>query len=421
MITTVGLAVRRTRWLAALATTGLLSTLALVGSAAPATAGSSHAVIAFSDYTNGLFLTQPGSPGSETPIPNTQEAYSPTWSPDGSHLAYSIFFVTSAGLNSEIVEVSRTGAHPHVLLGPLVNDEIGSVAWSPNGKEIAYTCDEAAKGTYGSTALFQLCLLDVATGKTRLVTDPSGVNGLQGTQSGFQRLSWNPAGTEVAGSILHQLTCSGPGTLPGDYCAESDVGVINVKSGAYSILYRNSSESPSFSNDGHHIVFFRADPSGPSGIVVMDPNGHDAHSIVSLKDVDGQAAEVAGDPTYSPDSKEVLFAAEGLKDGNGFAQLYTVKADGNGGFEKFTSHVSDVYDAVWTPALTTCTVPNLKGDSLAKAKKELKKNACTLGKVSGPKKHRKKLVVVKQGHKAKSDLPAGSRVNVTLGKPHKKK
>ena len=58
-----------------------------------------------------------------------------------------------------------------------------------------------------------------------------------------------------------------------------------------------------------------------------------------------------------------------------------------------------------------CVVPKLKGKTLKKARKALKKAHCKLGKITGPK--GKKARIKKQKPKAGTVLAAGSKVKVT--------
>ncbi len=62
------------------------------------------------------------------------------------------------------------------------------------------------------------------------------------------------------------------------------------------------------------------------------------------------------------------------------------------------------------PPAKHCVVPNVKGDTLKKAKKRLKAANCRLGKVQGRGKK-----VKTQRPKVGTVLPAGSKVNVKLG------
>jgi hypothetical protein len=64
-----------------------------------------------------------------------------------------------------------------------------------------------------------------------------------------------------------------------------------------------------------------------------------------------------------------------------------------------------------------CLVPKLKGSSLSGAKRKLAAAGCALGKVTRRKthKHRRPLVVVRQGTPAGSQRGSGTKVSVTLG------
>jgi hypothetical protein len=64
---------------------------------------------------------------------------------------------------------------------------------------------------------------------------------------------------------------------------------------------------------------------------------------------------------------------------------------------------------------TPCVVPQLKGDSLAAARRALAKANCAMGKVSKPTTHRGRLVVRRQGTHAGVKLGRGASVAVTLG------
>jgi hypothetical protein len=64
-----------------------------------------------------------------------------------------------------------------------------------------------------------------------------------------------------------------------------------------------------------------------------------------------------------------------------------------------------------------CVVPSLKGDSLSKARRALSKAHCKLGKVTTPRgSSRAALVVTHQRTAPGKKLPAGARVDVTLGR-----
>ena len=63
---------------------------------------------------------------------------------------------------------------------------------------------------------------------------------------------------------------------------------------------------------------------------------------------------------------------------------------------------------------TSCTVPKLKGQTLAKAKTLIKRAGCALGKVSGPSRNREHRHVVSQKPAARQTVSAGTKVNVQV-------
>jgi hypothetical protein len=63
-----------------------------------------------------------------------------------------------------------------------------------------------------------------------------------------------------------------------------------------------------------------------------------------------------------------------------------------GPLTQVTNTPRDSIQASWAPAVTLCTVPKLKGKTLAAAKKLVKRAGCVLGSVGGPKANRSGLI-----------------------------
>lgn len=72
-------------------------------------------------------------------------------------------------------------------------------------------------------------------------------------------------------------------------------------------------------------------------------------------------------------------------------------------------------------AMATCLVPSLRGDALRTARRALSKAHCKLGRVFGPRRHRARLVVTRQGERAGALLFNETPVAVRLGKPRSKR
>jgi PASTA domain/WD40-like Beta Propeller Repeat len=365
-----------------------------------ATAGSYPPVIAYDDRS-GIFEVKPGASGTEHLV--VPGGYYPTFSPTGNQMAFEAVESTSNGLQATIWIGDRQGRSPHKLIsGSSVLDGDpkgigGFLAWSPDGRKIAYLC----QGTYpNSVPTLQLCLVDPLTGHRRLVTDPATFPGLNERIS--QRLSWSPDSKQVVGDAYEGTT----GVA---------ATVINAKTGSYQYLPSGSGHTdltPSMSPNGRHVVFYEPNV----GIGVMKSNGTGRRTIIPDPELLGEALSDQPFPVYSPTGKEILYTAYATKGmpGEGYQQLFTRKADGSGGAEQITSEADTSAHAVWAPILTTCTVPKLKHKTLAKAKKLLRKSACALGKVRGPKSHRGKRQVRSQSIKPNQERPAGTKVDLRV-------
>jgi TolB protein len=108
----------------------------------------------------GRGLPSPGDAGAARPAPGppgtSEEESDPTWSPDGTQLAY---ITRRAGTKARIWIVDLAAGDPRPLTDGTHGDE--APAWSPDGRYLAFTSDRA-----GDTELY-LMRAD-GTGQTRL-------------------------------------------------------------------------------------------------------------------------------------------------------------------------------------------------------------------------------------------------------------
>ena len=243
--------------------------------------------------------SEPCKPQWTFPVPFYQSV---AWSPDGSKLAfaavttswddgYGIFLVDSDGSNLMRLE---TGGQP--ALYP---------AFSPDDSRIAFT-----SGRDGNSDVY---VVEVDGGEMVRLTDHEAADGYP---------SWSPDGARLA---FHSKR-------DGNY----EIYVMNADgSGAVRITDHPADDyNPAWSPDGRSIAFDSdRDEAEGDEIYVVSPDGSDTALLV----------EEGVFPTWSPDSKEILFTRKGL---------WAMAADGSG---RRGLLENAVYGA-WSPDASTIAV-----------------------------------------------------------------
>jgi Tol biopolymer transport system component len=241
-----------------------------------------------------------------------------------------IAFTRSAGRTSELLTIDPTTGEVRTLLSG--HGPVGSPAWSPDGKDLAFvTRDAAYRG-------FQVHVLTAATGTITRLLDPSAIDGSP---------SWSPEGTRIAfssnreqiGFAVHVMDRDGSGlrtVIPGRAPAWSPDGLtiafVRLVEGRHAIFVTSPDGSglqqltdgstddrdPAWSPDGRDIVFSRTG-NGGSGLYVIPARGGEPRAIT-----DGMADDRY--PSWSPDGGQIVFSrlADGTRD------LWLVGPDGQG-------------------------------------------------------------------------------------------
>jgi len=193
-------------------------------------------------------------------------ALSPSWSPDGSLLAFSTY---------------RDGGSPHLYVVPAVGGRLYQVsarpglntspAYSPDGREIACTLSKDGNS--------EIYVLDARGGSPRRLTDNRAID---------TSPCWSPTGREIA------FTSDRSGS-PQVYMMDRDGG--NVRRLTFDVGY---TDSPAWSPRGDLVAFVSRTPVG-FDLYVCGADGTNARLVVS-----GGSNE---NPRWSPDGRHLVFAS----------------------------------------------------------------------------------------------------------------
>ena len=193
-------------------------------------------------------------------------ALSPSWSPDGSLLAFSTY---------------RDGGSPHLYVVPAAGGRLYQIsarpglntspAYSPDGREIACTLSKDGNS--------EIYVLDARGASPRRLTDNRAID---------TSPCWSPTGREIA------FTSDRSGA-PQVHVMDRDGG--NVRRLTYEVSY---TDSPAWSPRGDLIAFVSRTAAG-FDIYVCGADGSNARLVVS-----GGSNE---NPRWSPDGRHLVFAS----------------------------------------------------------------------------------------------------------------
>jgi Tol biopolymer transport system component len=266
-------------------------------------------VIAYASDADGdtdVYTTALGGDVAVNLTHNDASDQSPTWSPDGSEIAFSsdrggtwaIYVMEADGSN--VHRVADDGTHPD---------------WSPDGSSIAFSRAGSAAAGEG---LSQICVLNLATGATEQVTRD---------EAGALQADWSPDGTHLAYSgqqariVVSTPSGSNPRLVTQEY---GDMNPVWTPDGSALLFSRETS----FANDTSFSDIFRVDAAG--GTTQRLTNAGSGTSLVPQ--------------SFSADGDRLLVTM--YEDGKG--DVYTMNADGSG-LSPVVSGPADDAEPEWRP------------------------------------------------------------------------
>ncbi|MBI5354129.1 MAG: PD40 domain-containing protein [Chloroflexi bacterium] len=251
--------------------------------------------------------------------------FSPTWSPDGSYLAYTSVEIDYARENIFIANVDGNQTE-RLKTG---NQSVSGLSWSPDGNQIAYSGD-------------------IGTQSDIFIINPFTKTIKQFAYSSFPEgfPSWSPDGKQIA-YLQFDLPKHGNGAhlYVMDTSGQNKIQVEGVLA---------SQSRISWSPDGKQIAFRSNDGCGDIYTVELD--GGNLHQISNLPG--GEK-----DPVWSPDGKYLIFAASDfvcdLSTGGeplyAHWQPYLINSQGGEPINLPLASDSNIFNFSWLPEIITPT------------------------------------------------------------------
>lgn len=258
--------------------------------------------------------------------------YHPTWSPDGHRIAFERQTPTTA---SDIYAVNSNGSG----LRKLADRAVGP-AWSPDGRQIAFASDRAGQdGVY--------------------VMNANGSHPVQLATKGTMP-DWSPNGSKIVYAVQ--------------------------QTGASSRMLQSGPPPP---------------PPTYFHLWMMNADGSHAHRLTS--DAGDQMV-----PAWSPDGLEIAYS--GRPPEGGYQQLYVLNVA-----EGTSVHLTQGSTPSWQPLDPPCRVPNVVGRKLDRARAAILRAHCGVGRVRRARSRRAGRVI-SQSPRGGVVKPAGYRIKLVVGR-----
>jgi len=270
---------------------------------------------------------------------SVDEALYPTWSPDGSRIAFVGFQGTAAEEpRSRIYVGDANGSNVKAVFTPANDHQIEGLRWSPDGSRIGYELAEPGSGASSVTPPDRSWTVWTMT--------PDGAEHRQVTTTGREmHFSWSPDGTRI---VFERFEPIQEERELGE--AATDLFIVDMESGDEIRLTQDGmSRDPAWSPDGERIAFSHG-PRGRQHVALIGVDGGGLE-ILSARAEAGTFFPYGNTIAWSPDGDLIAFSGHSSDDAC-FISLLDLR-DNN------------VRTLVSSPASTSC--PGQEGMSWAPA------------------------------------------------------
>ncbi|MFQ5823255.1 MAG: hypothetical protein ACE5JB_04290 [bacterium] len=230
----------------------------------------------------------------------------PSWSPDGSLIAY------ESRISSQDFDIWTITMNEGMAIQITASNASEQPSWSPDGTEIAFRSSQS-----GNFDIWKINLVDI---KTCQLTNDRSIDSFP---------SWSPDGNSIA--FASDRFGSG----------QSDIWIIPSEGGVPNQITTSTASdlNPCWSPDGSQIAF--------------SSNRKDSWDIWTIPIQGGTPLQITSDPanelapSWSPDGKKIAFQS----DRNGNMDIWVVSTT-DGALKQITTHSGDEGNPVWSPDST---------------------------------------------------------------------
>lgn len=269
-----------------------------------------------------LLVVNPNGPGLRAiaPCPRGSQDCAisgPVWSPDGTRVAFVRGHMGGPLIHKShmflyVAAPERGRTRRLAACGVCAIPVGGRLAWSPDGRWIAYSRDS------GFSSQDSLWIVAAAGGKPRLLACHSSCSAVQP--------EWSPDG--------HTLVFERSNLSSG----ASGLYTVRPDGSGLTLVAENGAE-PAWSPDGRRIAF-----DGKGGVEVVNGDGSHLRLLFAGAPATGPWA-----PAWSPDGRKLVFVTSPPRGGGFGAEIWTMKADGTDKTRLYRSGCCVDASPIWSP------------------------------------------------------------------------